>query len=57
MDHILKRRVAQNSHSLNFFNNLGLEVPILGGDLGFKDDLGLGGDLARGAAGLPGKFH
>ena len=57
MDHILKRRVAQNSHSLNFFNNLGLEVPILGGDLGFKDDLGLGGDLARGAARLPGKFH
>ena len=49
-------REAQNSHSVNFFNNLDFEFPILGSDPDFRDGLSLGGDSVRGAARLPGKF-
>ena len=38
------------------FNSLGLEVPILESDLGFRDSLGLGGDSTRGATRLPCEF-
>ena len=53
MDHFLKIREAQSSN----FNNLSLEVQILGGDHGFRDGFGFGGNSARGIAPLLGKFH
>ena len=52
MGHFLKRRETKVSK----FKNLGLEVPNLGSDSGFRDGLGLRGDLVRGATRLPGKF-